>query len=78
MKNTKFNEQQYGGNYTIKTAKIQLNNERNGIPTTTNTETIGGKKYVVVSYYIGKKDFREVFEELAFRHVLEEMKNSVD
>ena len=78
MKNTKFNEQRYGGNYTNKTAKIQLNDERKGTPTTAHTETIGGKKYVVVSHYIGKKDFREVFEELAFRQVLEEMKNSVD
>ena len=48
------------------------------MPTTTNTETIGGKKYVVVSHYIGKKDFREVFVDIAFRQVLEEMKNSVD
>lgn len=78
MKNTKLNEQRYGGNYTNKTAKIQLNNERNGIPTTTHTESIGGKKYVVVSHYIGKKDFREVFGDIAFRQVLEEMKNSVD
>ena len=78
MKNTNFNEQRYGGNYTNKTAKLQLNDERNGTPTTAHTETIGGKKYVVVSHYIGKKDFREVFGDLAFRQVLEEMKNSVD
>ena len=75
MKNTKFNEQRYGGNYTNKAA-TQLNDERNGAPTTTNTETIDGKKYVVVSHYIGKKDFREVFGDIAFRQVLEEMKNS--
>ena len=76
MKNTKLNEQRYGGNYTNKTAKIQLNNERNGI-TTTHTESIGGKKYVVVSHYIGKKDFKEVFGNIAFKQVLTEMKNSV-
>ena len=77
MKNTKFNEQRYGGKFTNKAA-IQLNDERSDAPTTTNAETIGGKKYVVVSHYIGKKDFREVFGDIAFRQVLEEMKNSVD
>ena len=76
MKNTKFNEQRYGGKFTNKAA-TQLNDERNGVPTTTHTEIIGGKKYVVVSHYIGKKDFREVFGDLAFRQVLAEMKNSV-
>lgn len=57
--------------------KIQLNDERNGAPTTTHTEIIGGKKYVVVSHYIGKKDFKEVFGDIAFKQVLTEMKNSV-
>lgn len=78
MKNTKFNEQRYGGNYTNKAVKIQLNDERSDAPTTTHTEIIGGKKYVVVSHYIGKKDFKEVFGDFAFRQVLAEMKNSVD
>jgi hypothetical protein len=58
--------------------KIQLNDERSDAPTTTHTEIIGGKKYVVVSHYIGKKDFKEVFGDFAFRQVLAEMKNSVD
>lgn len=75
MKNTKFNEQRYGGKFTNKAA-IQLNDERNGAPTTTHTEIIGGKKYVVVSHYIGKKDFKEVFGDIAFKQVLTEMKNS--
>ena len=74
MKNTKFNEQRYGGKFTNKAA-TQLNDERNGAPTTTHTEIIGGKKYVVVSHYIGKKDFREVLGDLAFKQVLAEMKN---
>lgn len=56
--------------------KIQLNDERNGAPTTTHTEIIGGKKYIVISHYIGKKDFKEVFGDIAFKQVLTEMKNS--
>ena len=76
MKNTKFNEQRYGGNYTNKALKIQLNDERNGAPTPTHTEIIGSKKYVVVSHYIGKKDFKEVFGDIAFKQVLTEMKKS--
>ena len=48
------------------------------MPTTSHTETLGGKKYVVVSHYIGHKDFKKVFGDLAFRQVIAEMQNSAE
>lgn len=56
----------------------QLNNGRDDVPTTSHTEVIGGKKYVVVSHYVGNKDFKKVFSDLAFRQVLAEMQNSAN
>lgn len=38
---------------------------------------IGGRKYIVVSHYVGNKDFKKVFDDLAFSQVLVDMQNSV-
>ena len=46
-------------------------------PTTTNEYEIGGKKYIVVSHYVGNKDFKKVFDDLAFSQVLADMHDSV-
>ncbi|MGN0812869.1 MAG: hypothetical protein ACI4MQ_05105 [Candidatus Coproplasma sp.] len=53
-------------------------NGRDSVPTTSHTEIINGKKYVIVSHYVGGKDFKKVFGDLAFRQVLAEMKNSAN
>ena len=51
----------------------------NGIGnTTTHTEVIGGKKYIVVSHYVGNKDFKKVMSDLAFKQVLADMQNTAD
>lgn len=55
-----------------------MNNGRDDVPTTSHTEVIGGKKYVVVSHYVGNKDFKKIFSDLAFRQVLAEMQNSAN
>ena len=56
----------------------QNNNEYESVPTTSHTEIIGGKKYVVVSHYVGDKDFKKVLSDLAFRQVLADMQDSAD
>lgn len=51
----------------------------NGIGnTTSHTEVIGGKKYIVVSHYVGNKDFKKVMSDLAFKQVLADMQSSAD
>ena len=55
-----------------------MNDGCEGVPTTSHTEVINGKKYVVVSHYVGDKNFKKVFSDLAFRQVLAEMQNSAD
>ena len=37
----------------------------------------GGRKYIVVSHYVGNKDFKKVFDDLAFSQVLADMNDSV-
>lgn len=56
----------------------QNNNGYENVPTTSHTEIIGGKKYVVVSHYVGGKDFKKVLSDLAFRQVLADMQDSAD
>lgn len=34
------------------------------------TEMIGGKKYIVVSHYVGKKDFKKIICNHAFKQAL--------
>ncbi len=47
-------------------------------PTSTREYEIRGRKYIVTSHYVGSKNFKEVFGELAFRQVLADMRNSAD
>lgn len=51
-------------------------NEHGNCPTTTRTQKINGKKYIVVSHYAGTKDFKKVLCALAFRQACAEMKES--
>lgn len=43
---------------------------------TARTEVIGGKKYLVVSHYVGKKDFKKIICNHAFKQALAEDKKS--
>ena len=52
-----------------------LNDEFGSAPTSTKQCEVGGKKYVVVSHYVGNKDFKKVFCDLAYRQVLADMLN---
>ena len=49
----------------------------NSAPTSMSEYEIGGRKYIVVSHYVGNKDFKKVFDDLAFSQVLADMQNSV-
>ncbi len=40
--------------------------------TTTRVEIIHGKKYIVVSHYAGKKDFKKIICDYAFKQALAE------
>lgn len=44
--------------------------------TTTRVEVIHGKKYIVVSHYIGEKDFKKIICDHAFRQALAENNRS--
>ncbi len=44
----------------------QFQEEYDRYPKTVRTYEIGRKKYVVVSVYVGNKDFKKVFGDLAF------------
>ena len=37
---------------------------------TARTEVIGGKRYTVVSHYVGKKDFKKIICNHAFKQAL--------
>ena len=51
--------------------------EFDSAPTSMSEYEIGGRKYIVVSHYVGNKDFKKVFDDLAFSQVLADMQNSV-
>ena len=51
--------------------------ELKSAPTSMSEYEIGGRKYIVVSHYVGNKDFKKVFDDLAFSQVLADMQNSV-
>ena len=55
----------------------QMCAEFGSAPTSTNEYEIGGRKYIVVSHYVRNKDFKKVFDDLAFSQVLADMQNSV-
>lgn len=40
------------------------------------TETIHGKKYIVVSHYVGKKDFKKIICNHAFKQALADNRKS--
>lgn len=41
-------------------------------------EVIGGKKYIVVSHYAGKKDFKKIICDHAFRQTIAETDHPTD
>lgn len=50
----------------------QFQEECDRYPKTVRTYEIGGKKYVVTSVYVGNKDFKKVFGNLAFNEALKD------
>ena len=40
----------------------QMSAELDSAPTSMSEYEIGGRKYIVVSHYVGNKDFKKVFE----------------
>lgn len=50
----------------------QFQEECDRYPKTVRTYEISGKKYVVVSVYVGNKDFNKVFGDLAFNQALKD------
>ncbi len=46
--------------------------------TTTRIEVINGRKYIVVSHYVGKKDFKKIICEHAFKQALAESKKGAN
>ena len=55
----------------------QMSAEFSSSPTSMSEYDIGGRKYIVVSHYVGNKDFKKVFDDLAFSQVLADMNDSV-
>lgn len=55
--------------------RAQQNRSELGI-TTTRVEVVCGKKFIVVSHYAGKKDFRKIICDHAFKQALAENKQS--
>jgi len=45
-------------------------------PSTTRVETVSGKKYIVVSHYTGKKNFKKLILDHAFKQAFAEMNKS--
>ena len=50
----------------------QFQKEYDRYPKTVRTCEIGGKKYVVAGVYVGNKDFKKVFGDLAFNEALKD------
>ena len=50
----------------------QFQEEYDRYPKTVRTYEIGGKKYVVTGVYVGNKDFKKVFGDLAFNEALKD------
>ena len=53
----------------------QQNRSKHG-DTTTRVEVIYGKKYIIVSHYAGKKNFKKIICDHAFKQALAENKQS--
>ena len=45
---------------------------------TVREELIGGKRYIVVSHYAGKKDFKKIICDHAFRQTIAETDHPTD
>lgn len=43
-------------------------------PSSTRVEIVSGKKYIVVSHYVGKKDFKKIVCDHAFKQALADNK----
>lgn len=46
------------------------------LPSTTRVEIVSGKKYIVVSHYAGKKNFKKLILDHAFKQAFAEMNKS--
>lgn len=54
----------------------QLSAEHGSAPTSMREYKIGGKKYTVVSHYVGKKNVDNVLREIAVKRAYSDMENS--
>lgn len=53
----------------------QLSAEHGSAPTSMREYEIGGKKYIVVSHYVGKKNVDNVLREIAVKRAYSDMEN---
>lgn len=53
----------------------QLSVEHGSAPTSMREYKIGGKKYTVVSHYVGKKNVDNVLREIAVKRAYSDMEN---
>lgn len=53
----------------------QLSAEHGSAPTSMREYKIGGKKYTVVSHYVGKKNVDNVLREIAVKRAYSDMEN---
>lgn len=53
----------------------QLSAEHGSAPTSMREHKIGGKKYTVVSHYVGKKNVDNVLREIAVKRAYFDMEN---
>lgn len=53
----------------------QLSVEHGSAPTSMREYEIGGKKYTVVSHYVGKKNVDNVLREIAIKRAYSDMEN---
>ena len=53
----------------------QLSVEHGSAPTSMREYEIGGKKYTVVSHYVGKKNVDNVLREIAVKRAYSDMEN---
>lgn len=53
----------------------QLSAEHGSAPTSIREYEVGGKKYTVVSHYVGKKNVDNVLREIAVKRAYSDMEN---
>ena len=53
----------------------QLSAEHGSAPTSMREYEVGGKKYTVVSHYVGKKNVDNVLREIAVKRAYSDMEN---